>query len=428
MVATPQKLKSGRYKVRFRHGKSDKHDGPRETSESFDTLKKAKEFAGWLDALGPQGALDKLYEGEQAATVPTLDEVAADHIKFLTGVEHGTRVRYTRDWKNKWSPLIGTLPASDLDRDAVAAAVNALAEQYAEKTLKNQRGLLSAVAARAVEKGYLRTNPVKGVRVPRGAAKRVRQHDDEDDVDEMVLLSLAEWDILHAHIAPHYQGFTRFLIGTGARWGEAVVLQCGKTDTDAAMVRIVRALKDSSDGKRTIGEPKTKRGKRTVVLPSQLLPDLEERKRGRRGSELLFIAPRGGMIAHRTFWSDHWRPAIWRAQHCVDHVEAGCKCGTAHPKRCKIHEGKPPPPCGCEGTLTVTPRIHDLRHTHASWLLAAGIPIHIVSRRLGHESIQTTVDIYGHLLPDAQLAAAAAADLAFGTPIGPGGVNQLASG
>ena len=60
------------------------------------------------------------------------------------------------------------------------------------------------------------------------------------------------------------------------------------------------------------------------------------------------------------------------------------------------------------------PRIHDLRHSHASWLLGQGVPIHVVQARLGHENIATTVDTYGHLLPDAQILAANAASLAFG--------------
>ncbi|GAA2698529.1 MULTISPECIES: site-specific integrase [Actinosynnema] len=48
-----------------------------------------------------------------------------------------------------------------------------------------------------------------------------------------------------------------------------------------------------------------------------------------------------------------------------------------------------------------TPRIHDLRHTHGSWLLADGIPLLVVSRRLGHESITITANTYGHVMPEA---------------------------
>ena len=47
--------------------------------------------------------------------------------------------------------------------------------------------------------------------------------------------------------------------------------------------------------------------------------------------------------------------------------------------------------------LTKKPRVHDLRHTNASWLIQAGVPLTVIQRHLGHESIQTTVYRYGHL-------------------------------
>ncbi|MGH8875674.1 MAG: tyrosine-type recombinase/integrase [Acidimicrobiia bacterium] len=43
-------------------------------------------------------------------------------------------------------------------------------------------------------------------------------------------------------------------------------------------------------------------------------------------------------------------------------------------------------------------RVHDLRHTHASWLIAAGEHPKIIQTRLGHSSIQMTIDRYGHLM------------------------------
>jgi len=58
--------------------------------------------------------------------------------------------------------------------------------------------------------------------------------------------------------------------------------------------------------------------------------------------------------------------------------------------------------------LTKRPRVHDLRHTHASWMLAAGTDLFVLQRRLGHESI-TTTEAYAHLMPDQQNAAADAA-------------------
>ncbi|MEV6868319.1 tyrosine-type recombinase/integrase [Streptosporangium subroseum] len=56
---------------------------------------------------------------------------------------------------------------------------------------------------------------------------------------------------------------------------------------------------------------------------------------------------------------------------------------------------------------------HDLRHTFASTALAAGVPISEVSRWLGHESITTTVDLYGHLVPEASQRARTAMDKVF---------------
>jgi integrase len=47
-------------------------------------------------------------------------------------------------------------------------------------------------------------------------------------------------------------------------------------------------------------------------------------------------------------------------------------------------------------------RFHDLRHTHATWLLAAGTPVKVVSERLGHARVSITLDTYAHVLPDMQ--------------------------
>ncbi len=51
-------------------------------------------------------------------------------------------------------------------------------------------------------------------------------------------------------------------------------------------------------------------------------------------------------------------------------------------------------------------RFHELRHTHATLLLRTGTPMHVVQSRLGHQSITTTVDIYGHVTAEADVAAA----------------------
>ena len=55
-------------------------------------------------------------------------------------------------------------------------------------------------------------------------------------------------------------------------------------------------------------------------------------------------------------------------------------------------------------------RLHDLRHTHATILLLAGIPVHVVSQRLGQASPMVTMTVYAHVLPGNQREAAIAAE------------------
>lgn len=418
-MITPKRHESPRtgavtWKVQFRGHK--KSGGTGTTSESFTTETKAKQFAGWIDAVGVEGALKLLYDGEQEKTAPTMDEVAGEHFEHLTGIEDGTRLRYESLWNRTWHKHIGSVPANQLTQDHIRKALNSLAEHYSPKSLMNQRGLLSGVCDRCVEKEYLPKSPTRGLRLPQG--KHIELDDDDDDDHEMVCLTLEEWNRLYEHTSDSYKPFVRFLTGTGCRYGEAIVLRVKDFDTAKSLVRIRRALKWSPNGKHTIGPPKTKQGRRTIVLPPEIMADLPELLKGKQANDLVFTAPRGGMIDHRNFWSKAWRPAIWRAQRCDEHFEEGCACGSGEPGRCRLHAKRyggtgQPGPCGCPGTLKQTPRIHDLRHTHASWLLSRGVPVHIVSARLGHRKPSVTYDIYTHLLPDAHRLAAEAASLSF---------------
>lgn len=355
------------YKVRFRHGTSPRTGKPMQTSETFKTKREAEQFAKWLDALGPQGALDHLYEAEQQAAVPTLDEVAEDFIDLRQDAHAGTKLNYRRLWARTWGPLIGDLPANRVDEDHIARAMLSLAKYYSRKSLENQHGLLSGVIGRAARKGYVAENFARGMKLPAGV---------HSETGEMRILTPDEFATVEAKVPEHYRPFVRTIYATGLRFSEAIALQAQDWTRPNLIVR--RALKWSPDNQRVIGPPKTDRGKRTIGITDELHDTLDELKAGRGGDDLLFTAPRGGMILHRTFWSRVWLPA-------VEH-------------------------------LAPRPRIHDLRHSHASVLLARGIPLHVVSRRLGHSSIQVTVDTYGTLLPDAQMLAAQASSFAFDAP------------
>jgi integrase len=352
------------YKVRFRHGVSPRTGKPMQTSETFKTKREAERFAKWIDALGAQGAIDELYAAEQQEAVPSLNALAAEWIELRPNANDGTKLNYQRLWDRTWGPLVGHLPANRLDEDDLSRAVLTLGRTYSRKSLENQRGLLSGVLTRAVRKGYLSENFARGMGLPSGV---------HNERGEMRILTLDEFSTVEENIPEHYRVFVRTLYATGLRFSEAISLQAQDWVKPNLLVR--RSLKWSPDNQRTMGEPKTAAGKRSITVTDELHADLDALKASRAGSDLLFTAPRGGMILHRTFWSRVWLPA-------VSHLEP-------------------------------RPRIHDLRHSHASLLLARGIPIHVVSRRLGHSNIQVTVNTYGHLLPDAQMLAAQASSFAF---------------
>ena len=63
-------------------------------------------------------------------------------------------------------------------------------------------------------------------------------------------------------------------------------------------------------------------------------------------------------------------------------------------------------------------RFHDLRHTHASLLIAGGTHPRVIIERLGHTTISTTMDIYGHVFPSEGRAVATMLDQMFGMAAG----------
>lgn len=99
--------------------------------------------------------------------------------------------------------------------------------------------------------------------------------------------------------------------------------------------------------------------------------------------ELIFPGQRGNHLWYSSFRENTSVPTIARARNVALCEEAGVV------------------------PLRKTPTIHDLRHSHASWLIAGGAPLPYIQARLGHEAITTTIGVYGHLQPDAHDAMAA---------------------
>lgn len=339
----------------------------RQSSLSLGDEAEARKFSALVDAVGPKRALEAHHIDTarvRAASISagmTVDKWLAIHIKTLTGLEQYSIDKYEEYRRNDF-PALGPMPLSSVTEGDIAEWVRSLeAKGNKPKTIANKHGFLSGALAKAVPK-HIASNPAAGTRLPRQTSDG-----DDSDTHDMRMLTTAEFDALLAATTDHWRPMILFMARSGARWGEVAALKPSDVDRRAGTVRIRRAWKYSSKGY-TIGATKTVRSDRTINVSTAVLNQLDY------SNEWLFVNRNGGPVRYQGFRRRVWDKAVARAK--LD-----------------------PPP---------TP--HDLRHSCASWMIAAGVPIGIVSRHLGHESIKITMDVYGDVARDSFAQAADALD------------------
>jgi len=357
-----------RYVVRVRH--PDPPPGRSGfTSATFATELEAKRFVRDCEDRDVSWALAEYHRDKGDGGI-TLDQWAARHFDALTAPSGSTVRRYRTVYAHSWSPTLGHLPLTRITRSHVATALNAVSGS--DKTRHNKWSVLTHILKTAVQEGLIHRSPTVGIKLGRRS--------DHERVDHRYL-TIAEFSRVLLATPDHWRPLVIFLGGTGVRWGEAVALEVGDLDLDAEVpiVRVVKAEKADPErpGRVIVGPTKSKKGRRTITLPPAVVDTLRPLTDGRDRTERLFLAPKGGPVRHRTFYRDLWLKVIL-------------------------------PAAKLEGV-----RLHDLRHSHVAWLIADGVILPVIQSRLGHEKITTTIDTYGHLLPDLQRAAAEAAQNVF---------------
>ncbi|GAA5198459.1 site-specific integrase [Microbacterium jejuense] len=355
--------------------------GTTQRQETFLDPESAYAFKRNVDLIGGAAAM-RVKAAKQAADtdMPTLRQFTARYLDatsgLLTGVEPGTRKGYERAANLSFLHILGDHPVDSIDKEDVGRwlawqevqpAMRGRGRPVAAKTVKNYHSILSSVLSAAVEKGYRADNPAYKTRLSKGVKR------------EAVFLSPDEFATLLHFVADHYQPLVLFLASTGTRWGEATAVTWGDINArvNPVSVRIDKAWKKSETNVPVLKHPKSQRANRTISIPSDAVAAMGDRG---AASELAFSTrDLKRRVRYQTFRARVWLPAVAKAMD-VDLCE---------------REGLVP--------LTRRPTPHDLRHSHASWLIAAGTPLPYVQARLGHESIQTTVNVYGHLVPDAHI-------------------------
>ncbi|MFF3668533.1 tyrosine-type recombinase/integrase [Microtetraspora malaysiensis] len=176
---------------------------------------------------------------------------------------------------------------------------------------------------------------------------------------------------------------------TGARRGELLNLRWSSVDLEACEITITGSVA-FIDGERIEGTTKTGRS-RVVSIDAGTVAVLKEHRRKQAADKLLAGKEWRGSNGHvfTTGWGDPIHP---------DTVSS------LMPTLIKSHNAPK------DGPKPVEPlpraRLHDLRHIHATTLLLAGVPVHVVAARLGHVDPSITLRVYAHVIRAAEASAA----------------------
>jgi integrase len=277
-----------------------------------------------------------------------------------------TRGIYRRRARKHITPTLGTLRINQLTTEHVQLWLNA--QTFTGTGLTHRYDLLSAALSMAVANGDLRANPAKkasstnrrGVKLPRAPRKK-----------EPVFLTRDEFNLVLKCIPYQYKMFVEFLAETGCRVGEAAALTPADVDLKSGKVHFKATYSKKEDQTFSRRQTKTAESDRTIRVPQRVLDQLN------LSGDLVFTNTYGAPLRSDTFRAKIWLPAVKRS-------------------------GLP---------THRQPRIHDLRHTHASWLLEAGITLPAIQKRLGHTDVMTTLRIYGHAATDSEDKIIAALDV-----------------
>jgi integrase len=293
--------------------------------------------------------------------------------------------RYGEIVNNFLVPALGNLPLAKLAPVHIQDAYNSWATGgrhdgkpggLSPRTRRHIHRILSTSLSRAVEQQLIARNPsdVFRKRLPKVERREMATLTAEQSLRLLAALrhTRVYWPVLMA-------------LATGMRRGEILALRWRNIDLDQANVRVVESLEQTKAGLRAKA-PKNERA-RAITLPAFAIDELRRLKR-EQAEGLLALGVRQG----------------------------------AETLLCARADGEPMQPRSLTheftrliGRIKDIPRVrfHDLRHSHATQLLLAGVHPKVAQERLGHSTISVTLDLYSHVSGTMQEDAAAKIDAAF---------------
>jgi len=267
---------------------------------------------------------------------------------------------------------LGNIKLSDLKAIHIQTLYGELQtkKNLAARRVRYVHAVLSSALRKAVELDILPRNVAKLVQLPKETKK------------EMDVLSEAECGLfLNALKGERLETMFSFALATGLRPEEYLALQWKDIDFDKQTASVRRAVIRLPKSKWYFSEPKTKSSRRTLPLPVTLVKELRAHRR-KQNEERLKLG------------------AAWQNHDLVFPSEVGTP--STHSNITQVYKRVLK-----NAELRTSLRLYDLRHSHATLLLKAGVHAKVVSERLGHSTIALTLDVYSHVLPSMQAEAAA---------------------
>lgn len=358
---------TGTWKVRYRD------PAGRSRSRTFRLKGEANRFKTTVEA-------DKLrgnWSDPQLVKV-TIEAWAGDWFDSLSGLEPLTLKGYRSKIDRYIVPSLGHKAIGDIDRPMVKdfAKVMQMAG-YSPSNIRQSCSVLRMVIDFGFERARIgRSNPALRMGLPTSSRRN------------LMFLTVAQVEGLALEVEhppimagggehraasfPQLGTLIRFAAMTGLRAGEMGALMTKRLDLQAHKVLVAGSMRELTGemaqkygGTLVIGDTKNHKP-RTVAYPPFLADRVAALIEGRGPDDFVFTMPEGGPIRHSNFYTRHFKPAA-------------------------VRMGLP------------NLRFHDLRHTCAALLISLGGHPMAIKNRLGHSSIQVTLDTYGHLFPELEV-------------------------
>ena len=335
-----EKLPNGRSKARYRI------PGGRERSKTFKRKKDADVYLARAEADISRG----IWRDPSSGRI-TYAEWASQYLESSVHKRATTLARDHQVNDKHLAPALGGIPLASISRLDVQRLVNSMNTKLQPATVRTNYGVLRAILNAAVLADVLAQSPCVGVKLPPKSPSNV------PFIDATQIMELADYMPSEYRCAVLLGGVL------GLRWSEVAGLRVGRINFLRETLEVVETLSEVN-GKLLIADPKSPASRRVMSVPSFLIIELSRhlKRRGRpEQGEYVFTMPEGGPLRRANFNRRYFQPAVKAA-----------------------------------GLTGVT--FHVLRHSAAGVMIDQGAHVKQIQQRLGHSSVSTTMDVYGHVL------------------------------